>query len=94
MAVDFACLLGRRGLWRTLADNDSVCRELADLAPVAVDLFLNEANLIGGLAVRSKQVNPFVAGHNPVATCVGGWRLQPTKVTASAPMKSILKQSS
>jgi hypothetical protein len=94
MVVDIDVLLGRCAPWRTSADDDLVFRKLADLASPAVDLILNEANLIGGPTVRSRQVNSFVAGHVPLTACGGGWRLQPTRVAASAPMKSVLKESS
>ena len=43
-----------------------VFRKLVDLAFPAVDLILDEANLIGGPTVRSRQVNPFAAGHIPM----------------------------
>jgi hypothetical protein len=81
-------------LWRAVADNDPTFPGFADFVSVAIDLIPNEANSSGRLVVRSKQVNPFGAGHDSVATCGGDWRLQPSKVAASAPIKSAFKQSS
>jgi hypothetical protein len=95
IVVDFAGLLARRTPRRTWADDDfSVFRALADWVSFAVELTLNVANLIGAPAVRSRQANPFVPVHDPEANCSDGWRLQPTKLAASAPIRSVFKQSS
>ena len=45
------------------------------------------------LSVLSKQANPFASGHNSMPTCGRKGQLQPTKVAASAPMRSALMQS-
>jgi hypothetical protein len=90
-----AIVVARRTPRRTWADDDfSVFRALADWVSFAVELTLNVANLIGAPAVRSRQANPFVPVHDPEANCSDGWRLQPTKLAASAPIRSVFKQSS
>jgi hypothetical protein len=94
MVAGFVVLPARCGLWRLGADNDPAFPEFTDFASVAVVPIPNEANSSGRLIARSKQVNPFVARHDSVTACGGGWRLQPTKVAASAPMKSAFKRSS
>jgi hypothetical protein len=95
MVAGVVVLPARRDLWRAGTGNDPAFRAIADFASVALDSIPNEASSIGRIVVvRSKQANPFAAGHDSVATCGGGWRVQPANVAASAPMKSAFKLSS
>jgi hypothetical protein len=70
---------------------------IADLTFVVAELALNDAGFgsIGWLAaVLSKQANPFAAVHASMLAWRGKGQLQPTRVAANAPMRSVLMQSS
>jgi hypothetical protein len=94
--VDFAVV--RWALSRARADDSfSVSAATVDLISVVAELVLNDAGSgsIGRLAAaRSKQLNLFASVHDSMAACGGKRQLQPTKVAASAPMRSVLMHSS
>jgi hypothetical protein len=66
-----------------------------DPIPIVAESVWNDAGFgsIGRLAaVLSEQVNPFASAHDSMPAWGGKRQLQPTKVAASAPMRSVLMQ--
>jgi hypothetical protein len=98
IVVGFALLVSR---WTALspvsADDGFSVFAIVDLTLVVAELALSDAGFgsIGRLAaVLSKQANPFASVHASMLACGDKGQLQPTKVAANAPTRSVLMQSS
>jgi hypothetical protein len=96
--VSFAFFASR---WTALslasAGNGFSVFAIVDLTFAVAELALNDAGFgsIGWLAaVLSKQATPFVSVHASMLAWRDKGQLQPTKVAANAPMRSVLMQSS
>src|ERR1700682_4766208 len=94
--VDFAFFVARWTLSRTRADDGlSVFAAIVGLGFVVAELVLNDAGFgsIGWLAATLlKQANGCASVHASMLTCGGNRRLQPTRVAAKVPMRSVLMQ--
>ena len=95
--VDFAVFMARWALSLARADEGFwVFAAIVDLISVVADSVLNDTSFgsIGWLAaILSKQANPFASVHPSMLACGGKRQLQPTKVAARAPTRSVLMQS-
>ncbi|QHO75260.1 hypothetical protein ACH79_23945 [Bradyrhizobium sp. CCBAU 051011] len=93
--VDFAFFSASGGLSRTWAiDGFSVFAAIVDFAAFT-ELVLDDAGFgsLGSLAaIPLKQPNPFGSVHASMLTCGGKIQLQPTRVAARKPTKSVLMQ--
>ena len=93
--VGFAVFLAGWALSRASADDGFSVAAMVDSISVVSESVSNDAGSgsIGQLAaVLSKQANPLPSVHNFMAGRGGEGQLQPTKVAASAPMRSALMQ--